>query len=86
MSNLSAQTEPRILLTAVQEMDHLARQFRRRLRDIAVELSREAGQSGPIGPDTILEAVPLVCRELLSDPNSHSADERGSDGETRDAA
>jgi len=81
-----AQTEPRILLTAIQEMDKLARRFRRRLREVGVELSRKRGYVGPIGPDAIREAVPLACQELLTDIGSDSTDERGLDGETPEAA
>lgn len=86
MSDQTPQTDPRILLTAVQQMDRIARRFRRKLRDAAVELSGDAGHSVPIGPDTIAEAVPLVCRELLSDAGSHLGDERGSDGQRPRAA
>ncbi len=86
MSNQPPQMEPRILLTAIQELDQLARRFRRRLRDAAVELSREAGHPAPIGPDTILEAMPRACRELLADPGSASGDERGSHGQKKEAA
>ena len=74
------------MLTAVQQMDELARRFRRRLRDIAVELSGEAGHSVPIGPDTIAQAVGLVCRELLSDTPSGLGDERASHADEKAAA
>ena len=57
--------EPRISLAAVEELDDLARGFSRRLRDVAVEFSGGAGHSMPIGPEAILEAVPLVCGKLL---------------------
>ncbi len=86
MPSHSAQTEPRILFTAIQEMDHLARRFRRRLRDVAVELSRQAGHCAPIGPDTIRDAMQFVCQELASDFGVGPAGEGHSDGEGREAA
>jgi hypothetical protein len=85
MSRQPIASEPRILLTAVQELDRLARQFRRRLRDRALELSREAGQSGPVGPEMVLRAVPLACREL-SATTAPPCEERGLDGPRQDAA
>jgi len=81
-----SQFEPRILLAGVQELDQLARRFRRILRDAAVKLSEEAGDSAEIGPDTILEAVPFACLRLLSDLGSDCGDERGSDGSKQEAA
>jgi len=86
MSDQHPPDNPRILLTAIQEMDRLARWFRCRLRDVAVELSQDAGRAVPIGPDTVAEAARSVCRELLSDTGSDSSDERGSDGQGRRAA
>ena len=86
MSSQTAQSEPRLLLTAVQELDRLARHFRRRLRDVAVQLSPQAGLSSPIGPQAILEAVPLVCRELLSAAGGNLTDARGPDGPKEEAA
>ena len=86
MSGQPSQAEPRMSLTAVQELDRLARQFRRRLRDLALELSQEAGHPGPIGPNTILEAVPLACQELLCASGSASCDGGDSNGRERDAA
>ena len=86
---MSGQAQPgnvRISLRAVQEMDELALRFRRRLRDLAIELSREAGHAEPIGPDTVAQALPLVCGELLSQDGSGLGDERGSDGQRPRAA
>ncbi|MGD0897915.1 MAG: hypothetical protein ABR915_08760 [Thermoguttaceae bacterium] len=80
MSNQALQSDPQILLTAVRELDRLARRFRRKLRDVAVELSREAGHLAPIGPETVLQAVPRACQELLSKLNPGFGEERGSDG------
>jgi hypothetical protein len=81
-----SQFEPRILLAGVQELDRLARLFRRRLRDAAVELLGETGDSVHIGPEAVLEAVPLACQKLLADLGSDCGDERGSDGSTQEAA
>jgi hypothetical protein len=81
-----SQFEPRILLTGVQELDRLARLFRRTLRDAAVKLSGEAGDSAPIGPDAVLEAVPSACEKLLADLGFDCGDERGSDGSKQEAA
>ncbi len=78
--------EPRILITAIQEMDRLARRFRRRLRKVAMELSKDAGRTGPIGPDLVAEAARLLCRESLSDTDTDSSDDRGSDGQRPRAA
>ncbi len=78
--------EPRISLAAVKELDRLAREFRRKLRDVAVELSVVAGHSTPIGRETVLEAVPLACRDLLLRPSPRFGDERGSDGPKEAAA
>jgi len=86
MLNQASQTEPRILLTGIQELDQLARRFRRRLRDVAVQLSQETGHLTPIGPDIILRAAPIACRELLSDLGSDFGDERVSDGRKKEAA
>ncbi len=79
------QLEPRLLLTGVQELDRLARRFRRTLRDTAVKLSAEAGGPAAIGPEAVLEAVPRACRELLSDLGSDDGCERGADGSTQEA-
>lgn len=86
MSKQIQPTGARISLAVVQQLDQLARRFRRRLRDVAVELSQAAGHSFPVGPDSILRAVPLVCRELASEPGSNFGDERDSDGPKEEAA
>jgi hypothetical protein len=86
MANQPPQIEPRILLTGVQELDQLARRFRRRLRDFALQLSQETRHSAPIGPEIILQAVPRACRELLSDLGSDFGGESGSDGHKKEAA
>jgi hypothetical protein len=75
----------RIALSAVQELDQLAQRFRRRLRDCAVELAQAAGQSAPVGPDAVHDAVPLVCRELLAEPGLNFGNERRSDGSSKEA-
>ena len=81
-----SQMEPRLLLTGMQELDRLARRFRRTLRDTAVKLSAGAGGPATIGPEAVLEAVPRACRELLSDLGSDCGRERGADGSTQEAA
>ena len=86
MSNEPPQFEPQILLTGVQQLDQLAHRFRRRLRDVALQLSQEEGRAGPIGPDDILRAAPGACRELLADLGSGSRDETDSDGHKKEAA
>jgi hypothetical protein len=70
----------------MQELDRIARRFRRKLRDAAVELSGEEGDLAAIGPDAVLNAVSLACREMLSEFDSDCSDERGSDGARREAA
>ena len=86
MGNHSPQAEPQILVTAVRELDDLSRRFRRRLRDVALELARGVGNSTPIGPDTIRAALPQVCREMLSELASHRGEARGLDGGEQRAA
>ena len=86
MSQQAPQAELRITLTAIQELDRLARQFRRRLCDLAVELSYGGGHFGPIGPDDILKAAPLVGRELVAGFGCEADSTRSSDGQERDAA
>ncbi len=86
MSNQPPQIEPRIWLTGVQQLDQLARRFRRKLRDSALKLSQETGHSAPIGPDIILHAVPSACRDLLADLGSGFGDEGDSDGHKKEAA
>ncbi len=86
MSNQTPQIEPQILVTGVQQLDQLARRFRRILRDVALQLSQETGHSEPIGPEVILQAVPLACRELLKDLGSGFGDERDADGHKKEAA
>lgn len=86
MPNQPPQTDPRISLAAVREMNELARRFRHRLRDVAIELSGKARKSSPIGLETILQAVTHVCREISADPAARLGDERGSDGKTQEAA
>ena len=86
MSSQPPQIEPRILLTGIQQLDQLALRFRRRLRDVALQLSRETGDDAPIGPEIILQAVPRACRGLLSDLGSGCGEERGSDGPKKEAA
>ena len=86
MSRQTPQADLRITLRAIHELDRLSRQFRRRLRDLAVELSCAAGNSGPIGPDDILKAAPLVGRELATGIGCKTDNERSLDGQERDAA
>jgi len=81
-----SQFEPRILLAGMQELDRLAHYFRRTLRDAAVQLLQEAGDSAAIGPEIVLEAVPLACRNLLSDLSPNCGNERGLDGSSQEAA
>ncbi len=83
---MASQLEHRISLTGIQELDRLARRFRRTLRDTAVILLAEAGDSAAIGPDTVREAMPFACGELLSDLGSGCGDERGPDGSRQEAA
>ena len=85
MTSQSSPREQRITLTAVRELDRLAGQFRRKLRDLAVESAHEAEDGRPVGPDSILGAVPLACRAMLSDSDTSRQDERALDAE-RDAA
>ena len=86
MPNQPTPVEPRILLTGVQELDEFARQFRRKLRDVAIEFWREAGHPEPIDPDLVRRAVPRACRELLAEIGSGSGDERDADGDKKEAA
>ena len=86
MSGQALPANARISLQAVREMDEVALRFRRRLRDLAIELSREAGHAEPIGPDTVAHALRLVCGEFLSQDGSGLGDERGSDGQRPRAA
>ena len=86
MPNEPTQIKPRIWLTGVQQLDQLARRFRRKLRDAALKLSQEAGDSAPIGPDIVLQAVPITCRDLLSDLGFGFGDEGDSDGHRKRAA
>jgi hypothetical protein len=75
-----------MLLTAAQELDRLAREFRRTLRDSAVKLSQGAADLEPIGPHSILAALPLACQQLLRAAESTSRDGGDSSGRKRDAA
>lgn len=86
MSDQPPSNNPRISLTAIQEMDRLARRFRCRLRDVAVNLSQDAGRAVPIGRDTVVEAARSVCRELLSETGPDSNNARGLDGQRPRAA
>ena len=83
---MASQSEYGISLMGMQELDRLTRRFRRTLRDAAVRLLTEAGDSAAIGPDTVREATPFACRELVSDLGSGCSDERGADGSRREAA
>jgi hypothetical protein len=78
-------TRTRISLAAVQQLDQLARRFRRQLRDVALELSQAEGDS-LLTPDTVLRAVPVECRRLLSGHDSSLDDERGPDVPEEEAA
>jgi hypothetical protein len=86
MSQQTPQAESRITLAAVQELDRLARQFRRRLRDLAVESSCGAGNLGPLGPDDILKALPLAVRELAAGSGCKPDNESSLHGQDREAA
>jgi histone H3/H4 len=86
MSQEAPQAELRITVSAIQELDQLARRFRRRLRDLAVELAGKAGRSGPIGTDDILRAVPLVAAEWVANFSGPAENERGLGGQEQDAA
>ena len=86
MSQQPASVEPRISLEAISKMDDLARGFRRKLRDCAVQLSGANGSAVVISPETITEAMPLACRELLSAERSNPEDERGSNDRRPEAA
>jgi hypothetical protein len=86
MSVQGGLADARISVRAVRQMEGLALRFRRRLRDIAVELSRQAGHEGPIGADPVVKALPLVCRELLSEAGSDLSDEGEAHGRRPEAA
>lgn len=81
-----SKTEPRIMLTAVRCMDEIARRFRRRLRQTAIELARHRGQDSVIDSDAVLRAVPLAYRELLCETDCDSEEKRDSRGERDEAA
>jgi hypothetical protein len=86
MSTHTDPSEQRITLAAMKELDRLAWQFRRKLRDCAVELTQEATEAQTVTPEMVREAAPLACQALLSDlesPRNHQGD---SDAERRDAA
>lgn len=78
--------EPRISLETIRKMDDLARGFRRKLRDRAVQLSQANASGVLISPETISEALPSVCRELLSAAGSKPKDQRDSDDRRPEAA
>ena len=80
------QIKPQILLSGVQQLDELARQFRRKLRDVALQLSQETRDAAPIGPEIILQAVPGACRKLLTDLGSGFGEIRDSDDQKKEAA
>lgn len=86
MSHQSASSQPRISLEAIRKMDDLARVFRRKLRDRAVQLLEGDGSDAVISPETITEAMPLACRELLSAAGANLKDRRGSDDRRPEAA
>jgi len=86
MSQQPASSEPRISLEAIRKLDDLARGFRRRLRDCAVQLSQANGSGVLICPETISEALPLACRELLSAAGRNPENQRGSDDRRPEAA
>lgn len=86
MSEHPASSQPRISLEAIWKMDDIARLFRRKLRDGAVQLLEGGGSDAVISPETITEAMPLACRELLSTAGSNSEGERGSDDRRPEAA
>ena len=78
--------EPRISLEAIRKMDELARGFRRKLRDRAIHVSQANASGMLISPETIGEALPSVCRELLSAADSKPKDERDLDDRRPEAA
>ena len=86
MCQQPASSEPRILLEAIRKLDDLARDFRRRLRDCAVQLSQASGSGVLIRPETISEALPIACREMLSAAGHNPENQRGSDDRRPEAA
>jgi hypothetical protein len=86
MPQQTPSAEPRISLEAIKRMDDLARGFRRKLRDRAVQLSQADASGALISPEIIGEAMPFVCRELLSAADSKPKDQRDSDDRRPEAA
>lgn len=84
MSDESPPVAPRFPLRTIQAIDDVAREFRRKLRDQVVRLSSLSGDASLASPDTIQDALPLACQELIS--GRATANERGVDGREPRAA
>jgi hypothetical protein len=83
---LQPQAEPRISLAGRRELNAFEHRFRCMLRAAALELLADAGDFGPIGPDAILQAVPIACERLVAGLGAGGGEERGTYGSTREAA
>ena len=77
MADQTGPSHPPISLSAIREMDELGRSFRRRLRQVAIQLSLEANPSSPsVTSEVIAQAAQVVGRQLASQASSGSGSEK----------
>lgn len=77
-------TIPRFPLQTIREMDLLAREFRRKLRDHVIRLSSNGDSASLAAPEIVEEALRPACDDLVSQRTT--VDKRGVDGQEPRAA
>jgi hypothetical protein len=75
---------PKFPLQTIREMDLLAQEFRRRLRDHVIRLSSSRDSASLAPPEIVAEALRPACDDLIS--QRATVDERGVDGQEPRAA
>lgn len=86
MSEQISPPSPRILLAAAREMDGLARRFRCRLREVALDLAQQDGGPVVITPETVARAVPVVSQEFHLNARPRLERQEDPDGRNSEAA
>ena len=85
MADQEKSADQRISFRAIREMDGLMWQFRRRLREAAMELSAKSSSPTLVTSRVLPQATRLVCNEILASTRPQADDEGDTHGK-RDAA
>jgi len=76
----------RMTLSAIGQIDHYSRLFRRQLRDAAIQLVEQSAAPGPVTAESVEQALRSACEELLALAATHHVPREASHAQKSQAA